>query len=73
MWEKIMYTCICNCTCTMMYSRKMTEHCKPAIMGKNKNHYVKKPKKKEKDYQSIKKHELLYVVCKKPTLNIKPM
>ena len=43
-----MYTCICNCTCTMMYSRKMTEHYKPAIMGKNKNHYVKKPKKKKK-------------------------
>ena len=32
----------------MMYSRKMTEHYKPAIMGKNKNHYVKKPKKKKK-------------------------
>ena len=23
-------------------SRQMTEHCKPAIMEKNKNHYVKK-------------------------------
>ena len=24
----------------MLYSRKMTEHCKPDIMGKNKNHYT---------------------------------
>ena len=25
----------------MQYSRKSTEHCKPAIMEKNENHYVK--------------------------------
>ena len=28
---------------TLLYSRKLTEHCKPAIMEKNKSH-----KKKEK-------------------------
>ena len=27
---------------TMLYSIKLTEHCKPAIMEKNKNHYIKK-------------------------------
>ena len=27
---------------TMLYSRKLTEHCKPAITEKNKNHYIKK-------------------------------
>ena len=27
---------------TMLYSRKLTEHCKPAIMEKSKNHYIKK-------------------------------
>ena len=26
----------------MLYSRKLTEHCKPAIMEKIKNHYIKK-------------------------------
>ena len=25
---------------TMLYSRKLTEHCKPAITEKNKNHYI---------------------------------
>jgi len=34
MWEKGMYACMCNWV-TMMYNRKLTEHCKPAIMGKN--------------------------------------
>ena len=24
----------------MLYSRKLTEHCKPSIMEKNKNHYI---------------------------------
>ena len=28
-----MYTCMCNWD-TMLYSRKLTEHCKPAVMGK---------------------------------------
>ena len=27
---------------TMLYSRKLTEHCKPDIMEENKNHYLKK-------------------------------
>ena len=40
MWEKRMYTCMCNWV-TMLYSRKLTEHCKPAIMEK-KNHKNKK-------------------------------
>ena len=40
MWEKRMYTCMCNWD-TMLYSRKLTDHCKPAIMEKNKNHYIK--------------------------------
>ena len=35
-----MYTCICNWV-TMLYSGKLTEHCKPAIMEKNKNNYIK--------------------------------
>ena len=25
---------------TSLYSRKLTEHCKPVIMEKNKNHYI---------------------------------
>ena len=28
----------------MLYSRKLTEYCQPAIMEKNKNHYTKKKK-----------------------------
>ena len=31
---------MCNWV-TMLYSRKLTEHCKPAIMEKYKNHYIK--------------------------------
>ena len=34
-----MHTCVCDWV-TLLYSRKLTEHCKPAIMGKNKNHYI---------------------------------
>ena len=30
---------------TRLYSRKLTEHCKPAIMEKNKHHYIKNKKK----------------------------
>jgi len=33
MWEKRIYTCMCNWV-TMLYNRKLTEHCKPAIMKK---------------------------------------
>ena len=33
MWEKRMYTGICSWV-TMVYSRKLTDHCKPAIMEK---------------------------------------
>ena len=42
--EKKMYTCMCNWV-TMLYSRKLTEHCKPAIMEKNKNCDIEKKKK----------------------------
>ena len=45
--RKKMYTCMCNWV-TMLYGRKLTEHCKPGIMGKNKNHYIKKKEKKLK-------------------------
>ena len=38
---------MCNWV-TMLYSRKLTKHCKPAIMEKHKNHYNKKEKKKVK-------------------------
>ena len=34
MWEKRMYTCMCNWV-TMIYCRKLKEHCKQAIMEKN--------------------------------------
>ena len=39
MWEKriCMYDWV-----TLLYNRKLTEHCKPAIMEKNKNHYLRK-------------------------------
>ena len=29
-----MYTCMCN-GATLLYSRKLAEHCKPAVMEKN--------------------------------------
>ena len=32
-WEKRTYTCMCNWV-TLLYSRKLTEHCKPAITEK---------------------------------------
>ena len=31
---------------TLLYNRKSTEHCKPGIMEKNKNHYKTKKRKK---------------------------
>ena len=43
MGEKRMYTYMCNWV-TMLYSRKLTEHCKPAIMERIKNHYIKNKK-----------------------------
>ena len=36
--RKRMHTCMCNWV-TLLYSTKVTEHCKPAITEKNKNHY----------------------------------
>ena len=49
-----MHMCMCDWV-TLLYSRKLTEHCKPVIMEKNKNHYLKnkgghrkKSKKKKK-------------------------
>ena len=41
MGEKIMYTYMFNWV-AMLCSRKLAEHCKPGIMEKNKNHYIKK-------------------------------
>ena len=38
MCKERMYTCMCNWV-TMLYCRKLTEHCKPVIMEKN--HYKK--------------------------------
>ena len=31
---------------TLVYSRKLTEHCKPTIMEKSKNHYKQTNKQK---------------------------
>ena len=38
---------------TMLYSRNLTEHCKPAITEKNKNHYTLKKKKKNGKMTSV--------------------
>ena len=46
---------MCNWV-TMLYSIKLIEYCKPAIMEKNKNHYIKKSKK-EKDENNQKTGE----------------
>ena len=43
--KKRMYICMCN-QVTLLYSRKLTEHCKPTIMEKN------KIKKKKKDHMA---------------------
>ena len=42
--KKRMYTCMCDWV-TLLYNRKLTEHCEPAKMGKNKKHYFKKERK----------------------------
>ena len=46
-----MCVCVCVCACarawvTLLYSRKLTEHCKPAIMEKIKVIKIKKKRKK---------------------------
>ena len=38
--RKRMYTCTCDWV-ALLCSRKWTEHCKPAITEKNKNHFKK--------------------------------
>ena len=38
---------------TMLYSRKLTEHCKLAIMEKKKNRYIKKEKGIENTFEEI--------------------
>ena len=43
----------------MLYSSKLTEHCKPAIMEKNKNHYVEKKKKNHEINKIIQVLQLL--------------
>lgn len=35
------YMCVCDWV-ILLYSRKLTEHCKLAIMEKNLKHYIKK-------------------------------
>ena len=46
--------CVCVCVCnwvTMLYSKKkMTEFCKPAIMEKNKNHYIYKKRSQQWEF-----------------------
>ena len=45
MLEKYIYVCVCVCArdwVALLYSVKLTEHCKPTKMEKNKNHYKKK-------------------------------
>ena len=42
-----MYTCMCDWV-TLLYSRKLTEHCTPAIMGKKLKSLIKKRKEKKK-------------------------
>ena len=53
-----MYTCMCSWV-TIMYRRKLTEPCKPAIMEKVKNHYIKK---NSIDSNSWKNLECLYAL-----------
>ena len=38
--RKRMYICMCDWV-NLLYSRKLTEHCKPAMTEKNKNHLKK--------------------------------
>ena len=51
---------MCNWV-TMPYSRKLTEHCKSAIMEKNKNHYTEKKKKKLSSLLLIPIHSTLHL------------
>ena len=60
MWEKRSYTCMCNWV-TMKYSRKLTEHCKPAVI-KNKNHYIKEKNNKFINKQKRKEWELFSLI-----------
>ena len=41
--RKKMYTCMCDWV-TLLYSRKLTEHCKPAIMVYKKIKIIKRKK-----------------------------
>ena len=42
MWEKCIHACVTGSLCCN--GRKSTEHCKPAIMEKNKSHFKKRHK-----------------------------
>ena len=44
---------------TLPYGRKLTEHCKPAIMEKNKNHY----KKIKKSKSSLFSKSMIFFFC----------
>ena len=48
--KKSMYTCMCNWV-TMLYSRKLTEHCKPATMEKKNCYIIKKCMMKRQDLE----------------------
>ena len=55
-----MYTCMCDWV-TLLYSRKLTEYCKPAVMEKHKDHIkninkyflIQHPKKKKKERERL--------------------
>ena len=54
MGEKRMYPCMCDWV-TLLYSGKLTEHCKPAKMEKIKSIIKKKKKEKSKGIKGKKK------------------
>ena len=59
---------MCNWV-TMLYTGKLTEHCKPAIMEKNENHYIKK-KRKEKEQTKTKASRGKKIIKIKEEINI---
>ena len=59
-----MYTCMCNWV-NLLYSRKLAEHCKPAILEKNKNQKKEKKRKKNFVYQS---HYIITLNVNTPSL-----
>ena len=65
--RKRMYTCMCGWV-NLLYSRKLSEHCKPAIMEKIKIIKLQKKKKKEKLFMKLKKKKRINMeILKKHT------